>query len=269
MATGSLPKFDLALKYGHELLRLTRPKLVLGRAEDCDITLPSGLVSRRHAEVTLDETGAIIRDLGSRNGVVVNSDPIQGSRRLEPGDTILLGDQSLELVTLAPLRSPTMPEIRMVDTLATTAEISPADTTHQGNVFDLLGTVVDKQLALGRGVEAEKLLRGHLERTLANVKEGADYSAHCEKAASYALKLADATGKAEWIDYTFTLYGILKLLLPRELVDELYRLLRKVKGVNVGLLRDYVALVQQRSGSMNPADRFALQRLLGLEQLLL
>jgi len=48
-------------------------RVTLGRGEDCDVRLNSPLVSRRHAEVALDEHGQLtIRDLRSLNGTNVD-----------------------------------------------------------------------------------------------------------------------------------------------------------------------------------------------------
>lgn len=257
----------LALRKGQELLRLTKSEMIIGRAQDCDFSIASGLVSRRHAKLVVSAGRVTIEDLGSRNGVLVNSEAVSGARELKAGDSIVLGDQTFEVVTLARLRSPTQREIRIADTLVG-HDSGPGETTHQGDVFELLGNVVDKQLAMGHGLEAEKLLRGHLDRILFNAREGGAYETSCAKAAGYALKLAAATGKAEWIDYLFTLYGTLERMLPRDLVDELYTVLRKVPGVRASLLRDYVALMQKKEARLSPAERFALQRMTGLDRLL-
>jgi len=257
----------LALRNGQELLRLNKPELIIGRAQECDFSIASGLVSRRHARLRVSGARVTIEDLGSRNGVLVNSEPITGVHLLKAGDTIVLGDQTFEVVTLARLRSPTQRDIRIADTLIG-SNSGPAETTHQGDVFELLGSVVDKQLAMGHGPEAEKLLRGHLDRILASARGGTGQDPQNAKAAGYALKLAQATGKSEWVDFVFKLYTTLGSMLPRDLVDELYTVLRRVRGVRAPLLRDYITLMQQRENSLSPAERFALQRLSGLDRLL-
>jgi pSer/pThr/pTyr-binding forkhead associated (FHA) protein len=71
----------------------------IGRARDADLVLADELVSRRHARVVLSGAGAVVEDLGSRNGTFVNGDLIQGPARLAPGDQLQLG------VTLVELRS--------------------------------------------------------------------------------------------------------------------------------------------------------------------
>lgn len=71
--------------------------LVIGRGEDCDVVLDDRDCSRRHAEVSRDEHGAVLRDLGSRNGVVLHG---RGSteRRLRHGDELTVGRTVLRFV---------------------------------------------------------------------------------------------------------------------------------------------------------------------------
>jgi hypothetical protein len=61
--------------------------LVIGRSRTCDLRLPSGDASRRHAEILRTADGHVVRDLGSTNGTFVNGEPVQ-ERVLQPGDRI-------------------------------------------------------------------------------------------------------------------------------------------------------------------------------------
>ncbi|MEZ4389979.1 MAG: FHA domain-containing protein [Polyangiales bacterium] len=71
--------------------------LVIGRGEDCDIVLDDRDCSRRHAEVSRDGEGALLRDLGSRNGVVVQG-RASTERRLRHGDELTFGRTVLRYV---------------------------------------------------------------------------------------------------------------------------------------------------------------------------
>jgi pSer/pThr/pTyr-binding forkhead associated (FHA) protein len=73
--------------------------MTVGRGRDVDLVLADDLVSRRHARVSRSGAGAVVEDLGSRNGTFVNGNQIYGPTRLEPGDQLQLG------VTLVELRS--------------------------------------------------------------------------------------------------------------------------------------------------------------------
>jgi pSer/pThr/pTyr-binding forkhead associated (FHA) protein len=75
-----------------------RGDCVLGRAPHCFLVLSTEQVSREHAAVRLLEDGLELEDLKSRNGTRVNGRAIEGRRRLEPGDVVEVGGESLEVL---------------------------------------------------------------------------------------------------------------------------------------------------------------------------
>jgi pSer/pThr/pTyr-binding forkhead associated (FHA) protein len=98
-----VPELSLEIVEGTgagELVALTGP-VTIGRSRDAGLVLADELVSRRHALVTPTGPGAVVEDLGSRNGTFVNGQDIHGPTHLEPGDQLQLG------VTLVELRSAT------------------------------------------------------------------------------------------------------------------------------------------------------------------
>lgn len=68
----------------------------VGRASGNDVVIDAPGVSREHAEITVEHgTGRIyIRDLGSRNGTMVNGSPCHGKQLIGPQDVITLGTSS-------------------------------------------------------------------------------------------------------------------------------------------------------------------------------
>lgn len=65
---------------------------LVGRSRECDIVLEDPDVSRRHARIVLDASGAwLVEDLGSTNGVAVNGGRISGSFQLASGDQVTFG----------------------------------------------------------------------------------------------------------------------------------------------------------------------------------
>ncbi len=69
--------------------------LVLGRnAEQCDIVVAHGSLSRRHARLRLDGERLTIEDLGSTNGVILDGMrlPVDTPRPLRDGAQLLLGE---------------------------------------------------------------------------------------------------------------------------------------------------------------------------------
>ena len=71
-------------------------EMVLGRTS-ADITIEDPLISRRHAIVRASDSTLEIEDLGSLNGTVVNSEKLEGPRRLQPGDVIMVGATTIEV----------------------------------------------------------------------------------------------------------------------------------------------------------------------------
>ncbi|MBI4858949.1 MAG: FHA domain-containing protein [Candidatus Riflebacteria bacterium] len=68
-------------------------RMILGRSNDCDVQVLDNNVSRQHAQITFGDGRFTIRDLGSRNGVVVNEVRV-GERSLSHDDVIRLGPRS-------------------------------------------------------------------------------------------------------------------------------------------------------------------------------
>jgi pSer/pThr/pTyr-binding forkhead associated (FHA) protein len=253
--------------------RLDRPEMSIGRSAACDIQVTSGLVSRRHALLATSERGVVVTDLGSRNGVYVNAERVVGSASIQLGDRLGIGDETFILYEIDETG-----DLRAQKTLAAHPAVRPSresfsddetsQATRSADVFQLLGQVVDKALALGRGDEAERLIASHLHTALGDATSDRGLSADLARtAAGYAVKLAGATGRASWLDYAVEMYHALELVLPLSLVDEMYVLLRRVRGIHLSGLRAYTESLRARSQRLAPAERFVLQRLIGLERL--
>jgi DNA-binding winged helix-turn-helix (wHTH) protein len=65
---------------------------ILGRAEDAVVWINSSKASRRHARILVGEGGAILEDLGSKNGTFVRGHRIARPCALGDGDEICVGE---------------------------------------------------------------------------------------------------------------------------------------------------------------------------------
>lgn len=63
-------------------------KIIIGRDVECEIMIPNRQVSRRHASLTLTNSGATIEDLGSKNGTHLNGALVSEPELLKDGDMI-------------------------------------------------------------------------------------------------------------------------------------------------------------------------------------
>ncbi len=88
------------------LLRPTeggRSALTIGRAEDNDVSLAGGdfpSVSSHHVRFDRDGDQLTVRDLGSKNGTLVNGEVITDDRVLRPGDQVRLGSVGPKFIVI-------------------------------------------------------------------------------------------------------------------------------------------------------------------------
>ena len=59
-------------KHPGQEIAVQGPEFLVGRAPECKLRPNSDMVSRRHCMISIAEGRATIRDLGSRNGTIVN-----------------------------------------------------------------------------------------------------------------------------------------------------------------------------------------------------
>jgi pSer/pThr/pTyr-binding forkhead associated (FHA) protein len=78
-------------------LRMLGRVYVAGRAEGCALPLGVEEVSREHAAFVRGAEGVVVRDLGSKNGVIVGGARIEGERALIDGDVIEIGPVAMTL----------------------------------------------------------------------------------------------------------------------------------------------------------------------------
>lgn len=83
------PSGAFLLVGGRQLFPIRAAKSTIGRRLDNDIVLEDPHVSRRHAEIRLDQNRYVVRDIGSTVGTMVNGRPIQ-QHALTPGDVIVI-----------------------------------------------------------------------------------------------------------------------------------------------------------------------------------
>jgi pSer/pThr/pTyr-binding forkhead associated (FHA) protein len=104
-------KAQLIVVYGkprNTIKTLPLGDCLIGRGEECQVRTNSPLVSRQHCLVHVTKDEAILRDLGSTNGTLVNGKRVLNERQLVPGDLLQIGpvvfefrDESADAVSSA------------------------------------------------------------------------------------------------------------------------------------------------------------------------
>jgi hypothetical protein len=132
----------------------------------------------------------------------------------------------------------------------------------------MLGGVADKVLGMGRGEEAERVLANFLRGILDRARKGSPLDDELvDRVGMYAARIAQATRKSSWVNFAFELYRAKQRVMPVELVDKLYVIVRGIAGVDVPLIASYVTELKRQESALSPGERFLLRRIDGLEEL--
>jgi two-component system cell cycle response regulator len=78
-----------------EVFRLYRRITLVGRGEGADVRLTDDTVSREHARLMLEDDGVYLEDLSSRNGTSVAERPLAERVRLNDGDHVWFGANTI------------------------------------------------------------------------------------------------------------------------------------------------------------------------------
>ncbi len=285
--TGDGPRRRVWLRFeGQRDFELSAGVTIVGRGDGCQLVIDDPLISRRHACFVVDDLEITLEDLGSTNGVLVNGSKVDGVQVVVPGDQITIGQHHAELCSVpfsATDRGPrprgmhsgrpaadTVVDGRPPGSPATVRPGSEAESTQESRVLDLLSGVAEKAFELGRGADAERILRLPLESLLSRVERGARLEIReAGDAGLIAVRLARATGQGRWIDYVFRLFAELSRLPPTSVIDELHLAVRASSGVNITEFRRYLESMRSAQHALGPAERFLLRRLEGLEGVLI
>ena len=80
-------------------IKLDKPVLLVGRNPDCDVVLKnSRKVSRIHCLIACVDNKVFVRDLGSTNGVWLNSHRVEREARMRVGDELSVADVRYQLL---------------------------------------------------------------------------------------------------------------------------------------------------------------------------
>ena len=139
---------------------------VVGRGQDADIVLSDESVSRRHAIITITDSGATIVDLDSHNGTFINGQRVKSAQVLE-GDELRLGESRLVLEATAPSPQATVSIQVVTGTPGPAAPTTRLPTTALPEDRRRLATLYE----VGNAINAAADLPELLERVLSSLFE--------------------------------------------------------------------------------------------------
>jgi pSer/pThr/pTyr-binding forkhead associated (FHA) protein len=92
-------------------ISLKNGRLLIGRAEDCDVRPLGEAVSRRHCAVIAEGGGVTVEDLKSRNGTYVNGVRIATKITVADGDIVRVGPLELKVSCVVPAAAPVVDDV--------------------------------------------------------------------------------------------------------------------------------------------------------------
>lgn len=114
---------------------ITSEPMLVGRSEQCGLVIADDHISRRHAELWVDQH-PWLRDLGSANGSTINGRQVAGSARLFHGDYVGFDNFRYQLVGTGAELTPVLPPAE-----ALPEPLEPAVTTEVRNDTTEIGVV--------------------------------------------------------------------------------------------------------------------------------
>lgn len=251
---------------------------VVGRSSSCNLALDDALVSRRHAQFTIDAETVQVEDLGSRNGISVNGVKAEGRVPVRNLDRVTVGGSELIVLEIvdrtgmsATLSGATMRELggmretMQLPAMGASGGVRGDEVT--GASVMLIG-LADKALALGRYDEAERVLSRILEPMIERAATGLLPAVRLEEGTKYALRLAEGTKRQSWIDWIFDLHTAAGAMIAAGSIDRLHEVVRKIRYTSGAALRRYLERMKKKEAELSPGDRFLLQRIEGIQRVI-
>jgi len=258
----------LRLKVPNGWLPLPVGAFEIGRSAHCQVILDGAKVSRLHARIVVDVSGATIEDLGSSNGVFVNGRRlVRGRHPLQVGDRLLVGEFELELsageATL-PAAQDGRPSGRptLVDSLSTAP---PGAATSKAHALELLGSVAERAIGTGDASRAELILKARLDEVLTSASKGICDLQSRELAIRLSTMLARALPSPAWLDFAVDLLLSLRDLPSEAELSWLEAATREVTGADARKLQDYTSVIRGLPSSLEKMRALGrLEALLGV-----
>jgi len=269
----------------------------IGRATECYLILDDPSVSRVHATIVHEDGKLWVEDRGSRNGCVLNGRQIKGRTKLNDGDRLAVGHQTIRIVALdrppdadktlglASCKScgawvaatdekcPQCGSDRLSPTRVkgsrSTVEIDVGDTMAGARETQrpqaMITGLVLKAISMRKYSEAEKLLENLMEGAVRQHEAGQKLDDGLLKAVNDAtITLAEASGSATNISRLFAFHHALGKLMLRETVESLYNTVRKVRYRACPEMSRYLSFLKTRESTFSPGEKFIHRRLNGL-----
>jgi FHA domain len=216
------------LRFQLQEIDLVQGETLLGRSPDCHVTIEDPLVSRRHARIVINDEGAVVEDLGSRNGVRLNGEPMRAPCSLKDRDRLRIGMQEFVFHSIsvsdvrpsgkstgflrycAQCHYPFPEEMPVCPNCGHEETRESEESTLSGVLADnrpnwaaqLLLELLERALAIGRWEEAEHVLRRASAAVDERLASGGEMDpAQFDQLATSTSKVAQALQAEHWVKW--------------------------------------------------------------------
>ena len=131
-------------KHPGQEIAVQGPEFLVGRAPECKLRPNSDMVSRRHCMISIAEGRATIRDLGSRNGTLVNGEKIAGEHELRTGEKIKIGPLEFEVHLSTSIGGKKKPKVHNVQEAAARTVEAAKPRDNEPDISDWLNEEEDE-----------------------------------------------------------------------------------------------------------------------------
>lgn len=212
---------------------LDQPMLTVGRSVTNHIQIVDRRMSRNHAEIHTNGGRVILRDLGSKNGTLLNGEPVNGSLELHPGDRISFGDtECLFTADDMPGAPPSRPPAPATDPSTTPLPVRMAESSPSSSGFRVV-----EEHQWGRAKQSVRAGFDPSQGTMiGSVPRGAS-----------ADDLRDLTRRLD-VMYQLT-DAIRSVFTLDELLDRIMEIIQNLMHPD----RSYLLLIEPKTGELHPA----------------
>lgn len=173
-----------------QVIPISGPKFIIGRADDCHLKPRSELISRYHCAVVSEEGYVAIRDLGSKNGVYLNGEKVSMESELKNGDKLTVGPLEFFVHMTVPLKAQKKPKVESIsEAVSRTVEIQSA----QSEGDEKESEIADWLLAAGESDQDQETQTIDASEVLASIQM---QQAEAEKEKENAAKAGGPPKKA-------------------------------------------------------------------------
>ncbi|MDR0706095.1 MAG: FHA domain-containing protein [Planctomycetaceae bacterium] len=169
-----------------QVIPVTEPKFIIGRADDCHLKPRSELISRYHCAVISEDGYVAIRDLGSKNGVYLNGERVSMEHELKNGDKLSVGPLEFFVHLTVDVKGQKKPKVESIsDAVTRTVEIQSATTPpdeKEAEIADwLLASGESEQDQETKTIDASELLAQLQSQTPAEPEKPKEDSGNIKK----------------------------------------------------------------------------------------